>query len=181
MRKVQGTDLSYPFLTVAGNDEKVFDSPGVGIPSISLMRVDQEDRLKQLRQLRQGGEYKSALPYPEYHSDFDNLKTVNFENVAQTVDCLYELCLVLERDFIPVREFKGPVFLSKYDLWIDWRIDSKMNEKMMRLLYYLEGDRTVFQIAEELELDFDSLVDMLGKFYDKGLIRKGRIPIGFDR
>ncbi len=88
---------------------------------------------------------------------------------------------VLESDFIPIRKFKGPVFLSKFDLWIDWRTDWEMNEKMIWLMYSLEGEMTAFQIAEKLNIDFEKVVAILSRFYEKGLIEKRQIEIGFDR
>jgi aminopeptidase-like protein len=177
LRRVQGQVKSYPFLTVVGNDEKVFDSPGVNIPSISLTRVDQDARLKKIAQ----GKGKLIFPYPQYHSHLDNLSLVNEAAVYGAVDALYLLCQVIEKDFIPKRKFKGPVFLTKYGLWVDWRKDLKMNEQMMWLMYHLEGKKTAFQIAEELGLDFESVVELLDKFYDKKLITKERIPVEFDR
>jgi len=177
LRMVQGQAKSYPFLTVAGNDEKVFDSPGVNIPSISLTRVDQDARLRKIAE----GKEKPVFPYPQYHSNLDNLGLVNESAVCGAVDALYLLCQVIEKDFIPKRIFKGPVFLTKYGLWMDWRKDIKMNEQVTWLMYRLEGKKTAFQIADELGLDFESVVELLDKFYEKKLITKERIAIEFDR
>lgn len=175
--RMQGQALSYPFLTVAGNDEKVFDSPGVRIPSISLTRVNQELRLKRIKQ----GELSLGFPYPQYHSHLDDRSLIDERAVYGAVNALHLLCQMIEKDFIPKRRFKGPVFLSKYGLWVDWRKNLKMNEQMTHLMYCLEGKKTVFQIADELGLDFESVEDLLNKFYDKKLITKKRIPIWFDR
>lgn len=177
LKKVQGEAKSYPFLTVAGNDEKVFDSPGISIPSISLTRVDQDARLRKIAE----GKEKLIFPYPQYHSHLDNLSLVNEAAVCGAIDALYLLCQLIEKDFIPKRRFKGPVFLTKYGLWVDWRKDLKLNEQMMWLIYYLEGNKTAFQIANQLGLDFESVVEFLDKLYDKKLIIKKRIPIKFDR
>jgi aminopeptidase-like protein len=181
MNKLQGVSEPYPYLTVAANDEKIFNSPGVNIPSISITRVNQKTRLEEMNGNRQKEKYELIPPYPEYHTHLDNLDTVNFQRVNETIEFLYDLCRTIEMDFIPVRTFKGPVFLSKYDLWVDWRSNSKMNESIMYLMYYLEGDMTAFQIAEKLELEFEDVADLLKKFYENGLIKKNRVPIGFDR
>jgi aminopeptidase-like protein len=97
------------------------------------------------------------------------------------VDVLYLLCQVIEKDFIPKRRFKGPVFLTKFGLWVDWCKDLKMNEQMTWLMYHLEGKKTAFQIADELGLEFESVFELLDKFHKKRLITKKRIPVEFDR
>ncbi|MBF0594901.1 MAG: DUF4910 domain-containing protein [Candidatus Omnitrophica bacterium] len=173
----QGQTKSYPFLTVAGNDEKVFDSPGVGVPSISLTRLDKEAQSK--RKAEQGGGH--VCPYPQYHSSCDDLASINQEAVCKTVDVLEKICQVIEDDFIPRRTFKGPVFLTRYDLWVDWRKDLKMAENFLWLFYALEGDRTAFQISRDMGLDFQQVLGMLNRFYEKGLITKERISLEFDR
>jgi len=175
--KKQGEAKSYPFLTVAGNDEKVFDSPGVNIPSLSITRVNQESKLEKKADNATGLVY----PYPQYHTHLDDLSLVCPDAVYNAVDALYELCQVIEKDYIPKRKFKGPVFLTKFGLWIDWRTDLKMSEKLMWMMYMLEGDKTVFQIAKELDIEFEFLVELLDKFHDKLLITKERIPVEFDR
>lgn len=181
MKKRQGESRGYPFLSVAGNDEKIFDSPGVGIPAISITRIDQEKRLRENQESQARGEYKSAPPYLQYHSHLDNVDLVNYQKVGETVDCLYDLVKVLEEDFIPVRKFKGPIFLSKYDLWIDWRTDLEMSEKMLWLMYLLEGKLTAFQVAQELNMDFQKVLDILNRLHEEGLIEKRNIHAGFDR
>ncbi len=179
--KSQTQVKSYPYLTVAGNDEKIFNAPGVYIPSISITRINQEVRLKKEKELQQEELNKPILPYPEYHSHLDNVDTVNFYRVNETVEVLYNLCHIIEKDFIPVRKFKGPVFLTKYDLWIDWRKDSKNSGNIRLLMYCLEGDMTAFQIAERLKRDFNEVVELLDRFHNSGLIERKSIPIGFDR
>ncbi|OGW97562.1 MAG: hypothetical protein A2Z81_09735 [Omnitrophica WOR_2 bacterium GWA2_45_18] len=181
MEKRQGVGKAYGFQTVAGNDEKIFDGPGIGIPSISLTRVNQEGRVKTTAPDLKEGTPALLPPYVEYHSHLDNLGSVHFARAAQSVECLYDLVQVIEGDFIPVRKFKGPVFLSKYDLWVDWRTHPELSKKIWWLMYCLEGKRTAFQIAQELNIDVEEIYNLLNKFYDKGLIAKERIPLAFDR
>jgi predicted transcriptional regulator len=56
-----------------------------------------------------------------------------------------------------------------------------MSGDIMKLMYLLEGDRTAFEIAEALDMDFEPLLELLNKFYDRQLIAKERIPVEFDR
>jgi aminopeptidase-like protein len=181
MAELQGASKSYPYLTVAGNDEKIFNAPGVNIPSISITRVNQEAKLKKIEAVPPEEPKELFLPFPEYHSHLDNIDKVDFKRVNETIDVLFNLCQIIEKDFLPVREFKGPAFLSKYGLWVDWRKNLKMSESIQWLMFYLEGDMTVFQIAERLELDFKEVVELLDRFHDSGLIQRKRVPIEFDR
>ncbi len=181
METRQGKSMAYPFLTVAGNDEKIFDSPGVAIPAISVTRVNQEECLTEKARRQKPGTVELVLPYPQYHSHLDNTDLIDYKMVGETVEYLNDLVNILEKDFIPVRKFKGPVFLTKYNLWIDWRSDIKMSEKMLWLMYSLEGEMTAFQISRKLDMDFGKTCQILEKFLENGLIEKGRIPIGFDR
>lgn len=184
MEKMQGPSKSYPYLSVLSNDEKIFNGPGINIPSVSVMRVDQEARIreKEKRQKEKGLRANGLVwPYPEYHSHLDTTGTVNFLRAQETVEYLHRLSLVIDRDFIPKRKFKGPVFLSKYNMWIDWRKDYKLSENITWLMYCLEGDMTVFQIAEKLDLEFNDVVETLDQFYKNGLIEKEKISIEFDR
>lgn len=179
MRKLQNEVKAYPYLSVLANDEKIFNSPGVNIPSISITRVDQESRL--LKQKGKPKDHTAIWPYPQYHSHLDNLAGAHSLRIQETVDCLYHICQIIEKDFIPVRKFKGYVFLSQYNLWVDWRKDYKLAENLIWLMHSLEGDMTVSQIADKLDLDFEKVLDILNKFYDKGLIEKKNVPINFDR
>lgn len=182
MEKLQGSSKAYPYLSVLANDEKVFNSPGVNVPSISITRVDQECRLLKEKVKQEKAEGNAPVwPYPGYHTHLDDLTAVNFQRAQEAMEYLYSVFLVIEKDFIPQRKFKGPVFLSKYDLWVDWRRDYALFQNLTHMMYCLEGDMTVFQIAEKLGLDFEQVFEILNKFYDKGLIEKKRIPIGFDR
>lgn len=180
MQKRQEGSRGYQFLTVAANDEKIFDGPGIRIPSISITRVGQNERLKRQRE-NNPNKSSLGLPYPEYHSHLDNLDLVNYQNVEESLSCLQDLVGILEKDFIPVRKFKGPIFLSKYDLWIDWRTEPGVNEKISRLMYLMEGEMSAFQIAQELNFDLEKLFVFLDKLYEKELIEKKKIPIDFDR
>ena len=138
------------FRKVVGNDEMVFNGPGVNVPMISISR----------------------FPYPEYHTSDDNPGIVSEENLIESKNLILEILNILENDYTPKRLFKGPVFLSGYGLWVDWRIDRKLNKSVEQIMLRLEGDKTIFDIAEELDMEFSSVLDYVNKFYDKGLIIK---------
>jgi aminopeptidase-like protein len=96
------------FRKVISNDEMVFNGPGVNIPMISISR----------------------FPYPEYHTSDDNPSIVSEKNLNESKKIILEILRILDQNFIPKRKFKGPIFLSRYGLWVDYRTNKKLNENL---------------------------------------------------
>ncbi len=138
------------FRKIIGNDEMVFNGPGVNVPMISISR----------------------FPYAEYHTSDDNLGIIFPKRLEEAKVIVVEILRIIEADFVPKRKFKGPVFLSGCGLWVDWRSDMKLNKNLEQIMLRLEGNKSVFDIAEELGMDFDTVKDYLERFYEKGLIEK---------
>ena len=138
------------FRQVVGNDEMVFNGPGVDVPMISISRY----------------------PYPEYHTSDDNPGIITEERLVETKELILKTINILDRDYIPQRTFKGPVFLSRYGLWVDWRVDPELNNNLELIMLSLEGDESIFDIAEKLDMDCDVVYDYVNKFLDKGLVVK---------
>lgn len=143
-----------PFRKVVCNDEMVFNGPGLDVPMISVSRY----------------------PYPEYHTSDDNLDIVSEKKLAESRDLILEILDILDSDYIPRRKFKGPVFLSGHGLWVDYRINKKLNENLEQIMLRLEGDKSVFDIAEELNMDYYEVRDYLDKFLKNNLIEKNAPP-----
>jgi aminopeptidase-like protein len=139
-----------PFGKIVGNDEMVFNGPGINVPTVSISR----------------------WPYPEYHTSDDNLSIISEEKLIESKNVIQEIINILENDYTPKRLFKGPVFLSRYGLWVDWRINKKLNEKIEQIMLRFEGDKSVFDISEELGMEFNEVLNYVNKFYEKSLIAK---------
>jgi aminopeptidase-like protein len=138
------------FRTIIGNDEMVFDSPGVRIPMISVSR----------------------WPYPEYHTSDDNPNLVVPESLTHARDAILDLIRYLEADYVPVRNFRGPLFLSGYGLWVDWRKNRKLNRALEWVINNLEGDYSVSELAAKVDVDFWELKEWLDKALGHGVITK---------
>lgn len=136
------------FREVVSNDEMVFNGPGVDIPMISISR----------------------WPYPEYHTSDDNMDIIKSEKLEESRDIIIKIIDSLEKNFIPKRKFKGPPFLSKYGLWVDWRENPKLNLMMEKLFLEFEGDKSLIEIAEYLDLDFRDVYNYVNKFVDADLV-----------
>ncbi len=138
------------FRKVIKNDEMVFNGPGVSVPMISISR----------------------FPYPEYHTSDDNPGIISEANLVESRDIILEVLDIIDNDYFPRRRFKGPIFLSGYGLWVDWRINKKLNQNLDQIMLKLEGDKSIFDIAEDLDMEFSDVLNYANKFYEKGLIEK---------
>lgn len=157
LQRCQGDYHTGGFREVLCNDEIVFNGPGVNIPTISLSR----------------------WPYLEYHTSDDCPDIIYEEMLAEARDIIVEILRILDSDFVPVRRFKGPICLSRYGLWVEWR-DSpenrKLIENMEKIMLDLEGELSAFDIAARLDMDFDSVVNFLERLRQHNLIETSWSP-----
>jgi aminopeptidase-like protein len=144
------------FRQVVRNDEGVINGPGVDIPCPSLSRA---------APWSEGG-----YPFPEYHSSLDKLEIINQVRLEEARDIVIAALKLIETNYTPRRKFKGPVFLSRYELWVDWRENRELNDKCEQIMHLLDGDLDLIDIAYKLELDFNVLKDWLDRFLQHGLI-----------
>lgn len=147
---------------VIQNDEKVWNSPGVGIPSISLSRAGGI-------RAREDGSMEFD-PYPEYHTSDDTPAIISEQRLEEALKVLERIVEIQENDFTPKRRVKGPIFLSRYGLWVDWRENLKLNLAIDEMMYLMDGQHSAFDIAERLDLDLDLVCHYLERFGEAGLI-----------
>jgi len=117
-----------PFLKSVGNDEKSLDIQGVNIPTISLTRY----------------------PYYEYHSSGDNVDLISENRLAEGRDVLQGIVDYLEKDYVVKMKHPGPVFLSGYDLYPDWRSDPKLEQywlSFLDVMYGIDDKHSIIELA----------------------------------
>lgn len=148
------------FRTIVGNDETVWEAPGIEIPTISISR----------------------FPYPEYHTSEDGLKIIREAKVTETLEALKRMILILEDDRTIERRFTGLVALSnpRYGLYVERpepTVDKKLTEMDLRLgklqdylPRFFDGTYTIFQIAQEFDVPFEVLRAYLARFEEKRLV-----------
>lgn len=136
------------FAQVIANDERVINGPGVDVPCISISR----------------------WPYDEYHTSDDNPDIIHEEMLQEAADVIEEIVRVFATNYVPVRQFRGPVFLSGHGLWVDWRENWELNRAIEKIMMRFEGKQSVFDIADELGLDYWETRSYVEKFRAKGLI-----------
>ena len=145
-----GETRTGPFRKVVASDEIVTNGPGIDIPTPSLTR----------------------WPYEQYHTSDDNPSIVSVSNLEETLNVFLDLWAALNSDYFPQRTFVGPPMLSRYGLWVDWREDWALNLATEAIMMMLEGDKSVIDIAYELNLPLNTIHRYLDRLHAAGLIRK---------
>ncbi len=160
LRAVQPDLKVGSFRSIVGNDETVWEAPGIEVPMISVSR----------------------WPYPEYHTSRDDMGIVLLESLDQALDALLSMVDILEADWVPVRTYEGLVCLSnpRYNLYVqrpdpvvakDISPDElRLGEIQDILPRSLNGTDTVFELAERFALPFPLLDAYLRRFVEKGLL-----------
>ena len=158
---------SAPYRTIIGNDESAWESPGYGVPMISLSRCQ-----------------AIGSTYPQYHLSSDNIKIIKNDKLEETVDIIMQMLDILEKDCCLKRKFTGLVALSnpKYNLYITAgkdpaiKVADKKNDRLKwhnlidRLPRYMNGNFSILDIAIKHNLPFDEVYNYLLKFKQKGLV-----------
>ncbi len=123
----------------------------------------------------------SRFPYPEYHSDRDNVTAISESALNEAVDVLEKAIDIVECSPLVTKRFEGILCLSnpQYDLYIDpgqvvFGDGPDETRRRMRLLMdtipTITKPVTIRQIAEMVELPIDVVAQYLEKWRAKGLI-----------
>jgi aminopeptidase-like protein len=142
-----GNNRKGQFRNLIGSDEYVFNDPQVGIPGILLSRH----------------------PYPEYHTSEDTPDKINYENIEETGKAIMKIIEIWEKDFIPVRNFKGPVMRSKYGLQT---LNPQFNLSWDYFVYAIDGKRSLAELCCDHGLNFDYTLDKINLMEQDGQISR---------
>lgn len=126
------------FRFLIGSDEYVFNDPLLGIPGIMLSR----------------------FPYAEYHTSADTPDIISEEKIKDVQDVIYNIIDIYERDFIPKRKMKAPLFRSKYGVQTTHKL---MNLNLDYLWYDIDGKKYLSEIISPLGMSFDFVYDIIIK------------------
>jgi|GEM_PF-1009490 len=145
-----------PYRKLWGNDETFYNGTGYKIPTLGIGR----------------------LMHREYHYDSDNMDNLSTYHLKETVWCLQRITEVFETDYIPVPNFKGPVYLSKYGMSAALAFDvPNWRENVERIQFLMDGTHSCMDMAELLDVDFFIIRDFIDQFAAKGLVdKKPRLP-----
>lgn len=155
-----------PYRQVINNDERQFNAPGVRVPMLSLARVERRS--------------SPTWPYPEYHSSFDTPAIVTPERLEASLSLLMGLLSAWERNAYVVNRFKGEIFCSGYGIWIDYRVNPEGHRRLFEIMERCDGERTVADIAVELDIPFEAVWEVVSQLHAKELIELSRTPCPTD-
>ena len=151
-----------PYRMVINNDERQFNAPGVRVPMLSLSRAEHRD--------------SPTWPYPEYHSSFDTPALVTKERLEASKQTVLGLLKAWERNQYIVNNFKGEIFCSGYDIWIDYRVNPQGHRRLFEIMERCDGEHTVADIAYELGISFQAVWEVASLLEEKGLVWFSRTP-----
>jgi aminopeptidase-like protein len=166
----EGSLKTGEFRTIVGNDETVWEGAGIEIPCISISRCYHD------------------FYYKEYHTHRDDLERNSLEKLWQAFMAIQRIVRILEEDRLIARKFKGLIALSnpKYGLYIerpDPVLDKRLSDEQLRmgrlqdrLPRFLDGQHSVFQIADRFGVPFEVLKSYLERFVEKGLADILHVP-----
>lgn len=148
-----------PFRKGWGNDELVFDAPGIGVPVVSMDRH----------------------PFAAYHTHHDNLSLVKLSRLEEVVEILTGVVDTLEQDYIPRPRNRVPVYLTRFDLYEDWTHQREKYDLNTLLLDSMWSGLSVLDIALRHDIEFDLVQSYLGKFAELDLIDSASVTPDYSR
>jgi aminopeptidase-like protein len=149
------------FREIMGNDEIFFEGQGIAVPSISLSRCAEipiEDRFRGL--------------FPGYHSSGDRPGVLFEEKLREAADLVEALVEVLEKDFVPQPNFLGPIYLYRYDLWLDFDQTGGLGERLNKVMMLMDGELSVFDLAESSGMYFFDCLSFIEQLVELGHVAK---------
>lgn len=150
-----------PHRSVAVNDDGVFNSPGIEIPTVSLTRSACRDIVQ-------------SKHYKEYHTSGDDVTNISWENMYQSLSVLIYAINVLETNRIVKRNYKGIPHLSAHGLWISREQDPVLNAKTKDIIDMLRDDISILEIAEKTDVKYHAVAEFIGAMEAKGLVKTQR-------
>ncbi len=154
------------YRSVINNDERQFNAPGVRVPMLSLSRVEAPD--------------SHTRPYREYHSSEDTPAIVTADRLAESQAVVLGLIDAWEHNLYVVNRFKGEVFCSGYGIWIDYRTNPEGHRRMFDIMERCDGEHTIADIAAELNVSFQAVLEVVHLLEAKELVRLSRTPESTD-
>jgi aminopeptidase-like protein len=134
------------FRHLIGSDEYVFNDPKIGIPAIMFSRWSDK--------------------WKEYHTSEDTPDKINEKKIKEVQKVILKTIDIMEKNFVPVRNFKAPLFREKYGLFMDSHL---MNRDMDYLIFDMDGKKSIVELTMPLGLSFDFVYQTVKKLQDENL------------
>lgn len=147
LRKVKNYK-KYGYRQLIGNDEMFYNGPHFKMPTVTLGQI--------------------ASNY--YHTSDDNYSNINFEKIKEYEKIIFDIIDILETDFVPVLKYKGPLCLSRYNLYIDVRSNRDAYSYIEAMQILADGTLSCFEIAEKIGADYKFVKDFFESLLDEKLL-----------
>lgn len=133
---------------VWGNDENFYDGPGLLIPTVGLARD----------------------AFDGYHTDADDVAHCDFAQLAEAVEVLKRTILLFEETDLPRITYRGPLYLSRHQLYIDPKKDRQGYLSLQRIQMLLDGTRSCEEIAAEVGATAEFVRAFIGALRERGFV-----------
>lgn len=164
LRSFDENALEGEYRQVIDNDERQFNSPGVRVPMLSLSRVYPDKS-------------SPKWPYIEYHSDRDNPSIIDEGRLVSAKEAVLQMIFAWEHNQYVVNHFKGEVFCSGYNIWIDYHSNPEGHQKLFQIMERCDGERTIADIAEQLSTSFSTVWEVVKILQEKKLVSLSRTKV----
>ena len=144
--------VEYSYLD-RGSDERTYCAPGIDLPLISLMRT----------------KYGS---YREYHTSLDDLTVITPSGLQGGLDLVRDCIELLESNEYYVATVLGEPQLGRRGLYHAMHARTVADIVLMRthVLAYCDGEHSVLDLADLLDLPVDDVLAIIDELVDHGLL-----------
>ena len=148
------------------NDELILNH--AGIPSIALNRG----------------------PFKNYHTSGDSYQNIKLHLLNDSFDTFKKIIINLEKNFkfqndqsknqeiidkkriCYTKKFKGPIFLDRHGLYVDWQKDWRMNTIIDMIMIMLNGKYTIDEIASRCRCEKKIVKNFVNQLLDRKIVYK---------
>ena len=78
----------------------------------------------------------------------------------------------MEKDYIPVRKYKGPLYLDRYGITFDSQGDPEGYSNIQKIQVMADGTMSISNISRALDIDYFFVFDFFEILFEKDLISK---------
>lgn len=151
LKHITNTPKEYSFLE-RGSDERQFCAPNVNLPVCTISRT-------------KFGKFK------EYHTSNDNLDFVTPEGLNGGFEYVKRIIDILENNDNYKIKTTGEPQLGKYGLYptISQKGSADFTRNMTNIIAYLNGENSILDIAEILNVPFNDVLNIINQLKEKKL------------
>lgn len=138
-----------------GSDERQYCAPGIDLPIATIMR-------------------SKYAEYPEYHTSLDNLDFISPEGLYGGFTAIKRAIEILERNSKYIVTNLCEPNLGRRGLYptLSTKESNDKIKDLTTILSYCDGEKTILEIAEKINLSFFDVEKIINKLQESDLIRE---------